>query len=367
MKFICEKGKFFDAIQNTSKAAATKSPIPALEGILLTLEENQLVITGYDLDIGIKTEIEVVGKEDGEIVLSARLINDIIRKMPNGEISVSANENCMVNLNSGDVEFSIMGLSSNDYPVVPSVNPETSFTMSQAALKSMIGQTLFAIATTDTKPVHMGSKFEIINNVLNVVSVDGVRMARRQEPVVFNDIAFVVPGKTLSEIQRMLEDDGDKNVTMCIDRNQISFQIGSYIIISRLLDGDFINYNNVMNFSCETLATVNCREFIDTLERTLLLISDKHKSPVKCEFNSETLSVSCTTALGKINDKINIEYNGSQLSIGFNAKYMLDALKNSETDQVKILLSGALSPIKIIPMQGESFSFLVLPVRLKNE
>lgn len=367
MKFICEKGKFFEAVQNTAKAAAGKSPIPALEGILLTLEGNELTITGYDLDIGIKTNIDVVGKEDGEIVLSARLINDIIRKMPSGDISVEADEKCMVNLTAGDVEFAIMGLSSNDYPIVPSVNPETSFTMPQASLKSMIGQTLFAIATTDTKPVHMGSKFEVIDNVLNVVSVDGVRMARRQEPVIFSNIGFVVPGKTLNEIQRMLEDDSEKTVTMCIDRNQISFSIGSYVIISRLLEGDFINYNNVMNFTCDTWATVNCREFIDTLDRTLLLINDKHKSPVKCEFNGDTLSVSCTTALGKINDKINIEYNGNPLTIGFNAKYMLDALKNSDSDQVKILLSGALSPIKITPMQGESFSFLVLPVRLKSE
>ncbi|MGN0688396.1 MAG: DNA polymerase III subunit beta [Oscillospiraceae bacterium] len=365
MKFICQKDILLNAVQTTAKAAAGKSSIPALEGILLELEGNNLTVTGYNLDIGIKTEIQVNGIESGNIVINARMAGDIIRKMPSDEITFSCDSNNMAVIVSRDTEFSVMCMSADDYPVVPQVNPETSFSVPQKIIKSMINQTKFAVAVTDTKPALMGCKFEITDNILSVVAVDGVRIALRQEPVVYDNIEFIVPAKTLDELVHILEDDNDKNITFCIDKNQISFSTGNYIMISRLIDGEFIQYRNHLSCNDEVFAEVNCREMINMLERSMLIINEKNKNPIRCELNGDTLSMSCTTGLGKINDKIAVKYSGQPIIIGFNAKYMLDAFKACDSDSVKLIMSSSVAPIIIKPLSGSEFTFLVLPMRLK--
>ena len=365
MKFSCQKEVILSAVQTTSKAAAGKSSIPALEGILLELEGNSLTVTGYNLDIGIKTDIEVNGIESGNIVINARMAGDIIRKMPSGDITFSCDSNNMATITSRETEFSVMCMSADDYPVVPQVNPETSFSVPQKMIKSMITQTKFAVAVTDTKPALMGCKFEINDNILSVVAVDGVRIALRQEPVVYDNIEFIVPAKTLDELVHILADDNDKNITFRIDKNQISFSVGDYIMISRLIDGEFIQYNKHLVCSDNVYAEVNCRDMIDMLDRAMLIINEKNKNPIRCELNGDTLALSCTTGLGKVNDKINVKYNGQPITIGFNAKYMLDAFKACDTDSVKLIMSSSVAPIIIKPLAGTEFTFLVLPMRLK--
>lgn len=365
MKFSCQKETILGAVQTTSKAAASKSSIPALEGILLELEGNTLTVTGYNLDIGIKTDIQVNGIESGNIVINARMAGDIIRKMPSGELTFSCDGNNMATIVSRETEFSVMCMSADDYPVVPQVNPETSFSVPQKMIKSMIMQTKFAVAVTDTKPALMGCKFEICDNILNVVAVDGVRIALRQEPVVYDNIEFIVPAKTLDELTHILADDNDKNVTFCIDKNQISFSVGDYIMISRLIDGEFIAYKNHLVCNEEVFAEVNCRDMIDMLDRTMLIINEKNKNPIRCELNGDTLSMSCTTGLGKINDKMTVKYSGAPVTIGFNAKYMLDAFKACDTDSVKMIMSSAVAPIIIKPLSGNEFTYFILPMRLK--
>lgn len=365
MKFIVQKSDLYNAVINTAKASSAKSTIPALEGIHFDLSANTLTLTGYDLDLGIKTSIEVDGRTDGAIVVNSRLASDLFRKLPEGNISFEVDAKNMVNILAGDVEFSIMGMSEDDYPSIPIVNPEKSFKLPQASLKEMINQTLFAVAVNEIKPVHTGSKFDIIDGELNVVSVDGVRMAIRREKVDFEDISFVVPGKTLNEISRMLEDVADKEVILCVDRNQISFEIGNYTVISRLLEGDFINYENSLSFESDIVAKVNVRELSDSLERAMLLINEKHKSPVKLEFEANVLKISCASSLGRVNDSIKIDYVGAPLKIGLNAKYMLDAVRHSNCDMVRIMLVSSIKPVKVLPLEGDSFTFLIMPMRIK--
>lgn len=365
MKFSCQKEIILGAVQITSKAAAGKSSIPALEGILLELEGNNLTVTGYNLEIGIKTDIQVNGIESGNIVINAKMAGDIIRKMPSGDITFSCDGNNMATIVSRDTEFSVMCMSADDYPDVPQVNPETSFSVPQKMVKSMISQTKFAVAVTDTKPALMGCKFEINDNILSVVAVDGVRIALRQEAVVYDNIEFIVPAKTLDELVHILADDNDKNITFCIDKNQISFSVGDYIMISRLIDGEFIPYRNHLACNDNVFAEVNCREMVDMLERSMLIINEKNKNPIRCELNGDTLSMNCTTGLGKINDKITVKYSGEPIVIGFNAKYMLDAFKACDADSVKLIMSSAVAPIIIKPLSGNEFTYLVLPMRLK--
>ena len=365
MKFTCQKEIILSAVQTTSKAAAGKSSIPALEGILLELEGNNLTVTGYNLEIGIKTDIGVNGIENGNIVINARMAGDIIRKMPSGEITFSCDGNNMATITSRETEFSVMCMSADDYPVVPQVNPETSFSVPQKMIKSMINQTKFAVAVTDTKPALMGCKFEICDNILSVVAVDGVRIALREEPVVYDNIEFIVPAKTLDELVHILSDDNDKNVTFCIDKNQISFSVGDYIMISRLIDGDFVNYRNHVNVQCNNYAEVNVREAVDMLERAMLILNDKNKCPIRCTLENDILYMSCSTALGTINDRMAVKYNGAPITIGINAKFMSDIFKACDTDMVKMAVFTPVNPIIVKPMDGNSFTHLVMPMHLK--
>ncbi len=366
MKFSAAKEIILEAFLTTAKASSAKSTIAALEGLLLELSDNKLTITGYNLEIGIRTEIPVENGENGSTVINARILCEIVRKMPSDILEFDIGENKTAVIKSGQTEFSIMCMRADEYPPVPQTGSVSGFSMPQQLLKSMINQTKYACATTDTKPALTGCKFEIENNVLSVVAVDGIRIALRQENVTYEDIDFIVPNRTLEELTHILSDEKDKNVTVCIDKNQISFEVGKYTMISRLINGEFLDYKKHLTCEGSVFAEVNCREIIDMLDRAMLVINEKNKSPIRCEFGSNSITMSCTTTLGKINDKINIKYNGEPITIGFNAKFLLDAFKACDTDKVKVILTGsAVSPVIILPMEGNSFTFFLLPMRLK--
>ena len=366
MKFSCAKDIILDAVMTVSKAAASKSTISALEGVLIELNENLLTITGYNLEIGIRTEITVQGSMNGSTVINAKMLCDIIRKMPTGIIDFDIEDGKAAQISAGRTEMSVMCMRADEYPPVPQASGEKGFTISQKTLKSMILQTKYACSVNDTKPALTGCLFEIDNNVLYVVAVDGIRIALRQEPINYENIQFIVPAKTLEELVHLLSDENDKKVTICIDKNQITFEIDSYTMISRLINGEFMDYKKHLTCEETIFSELNCREIIEVLDRAMLFINEKNKSPIRCEFNSDSLTISCSTTLGKINDKINIKYNGEPIAIGFNAKFLLDAFKAAEGDAVKMIMTAsAVSPVIIVPMEGRDFTFLLLPMRLK--
>lgn len=366
MKFSCAKETILNAVSATSKAASSKSTVQALEGLLLELEDNTLTITGYNLEIGIRTEIPVENGVNGSTVINARMLSDIIRKMPNGSLEFEIEDGKLAKISLGATELSVMCMRADEYPPVPQTGSDNGFSMPQKLLKSMIVQTKYACATTDTKPALTGCLFEIKDKILNVVAVDGIRIARRQEPIDHENTSFIVPARTLEELIHLLSDEKDKNVTICIDKNQISFEIDNYTMISRLINGEFMEYEK--HFVCDESITaeIKCREIIDVLDRSTLFINEKNKAPLRCEFNGDSLTMSCSTTLGKINDKINIKYNGEPIEIGFNAKFLLDAFRAAEGDTVKMILtSKPVAPIILVPMEGREFMFLLLPMRLK--
>lgn len=367
MKFKIERNTLSDALVNASKASSSRSSIPALEGVLINLKNGMITVTGYDLEMGIKCRIKPAEAiEEGEVVVNAKIFGEMIRKMPAGLVEISTENDVNVTLRSGSIIYNIVGVSGNHYPNIPELRNDITFYVGESMLKSMIRQTFHAIATNDIKAVHMGSKFHIENNVLSVVSVDGVRMAKRVEPVQYNDIDFVVPSKTLGELLRMLSDEeNDKQVAICIDRSQICFSKEDYMIISRILEGNFIDYNRIMNFEETFSAVVNTREFVSSLDRTLLLNTDRYACPVICVFENDELSIDIKTALGQMSDSLKVKYSGQKLEIAFNAKFMIDSLRNSECDEVKLDFTGPLSPIRIKPLGEESYIGIVLPVRNK--
>ncbi len=366
MKIICSKALLVEAVSNVSRAVCAKSPIPALEGILLKAEENQLQLTGYDLELGIVTTIEAKIEQPGEIVLSARLLLDIIRRIPGETVSCSTDDKYLATIRGGASEFTIPGLSAEEYPELPNVEQKSDFVIQQGTLKSMILQTLFAIATTDSKPVHTGSLFDIKDSCVTLVSVDGYRLALRREPIV-SDLTtqFIVPGKTLSEIAKLLKEEEEAHLV--ISQKHIVFRIGGYYVVSRLLEGEFLDYNAAIPKTSKTSVKVNTRSLTESVERTSLLISDRLRSPIRLAVTENKVQLSCSTTMGKAHDEVECEVSGETVHMGFNNKYLLDALKASDCDMIKLEINGALSPMRMIPLEGDSFLFLVLPVRVKND
>lgn len=367
MKFVCQKDLLVEAVSNVSRAVCAKSPIPALEGILLKAQEGQLQLTGYDLELGIVTTIEAKTEQQGELVLSAKLLLDIIRRIPGETVSIVSDEKNLATIRGGASEFTIPGILADEYPELPNVEEKSDLVMKQGTLKSMIDQTLFAIATTDSKPVHTGSLFDIKNSCVTLVSVDGYRLALRREAIVSDlNTKFIVPGKTLSEISKLLREE-DEEAYLVVSQKHIVFRISGYYVVSRLLEGDFLDYNAAIPKISKTTVKINTRSLTDSVERTSLLISDRLRSPIRLVVTENKVQLSCSTAMGKAHDEVDCEVSGEAVSMGFNNKYLLDALKASDCDMVKLEINGALSPMRMIPMEGDSFLFLVLPVRVKND
>lgn len=367
MKFNCNRQKLNEAVVNVQKAVSSKSTIPALEGILIKTENNKIKLCGYDLELGITTSIEANIKEQGAIVLNAKLFSDIIRKMPEDNIYIETDEKLIAYIKSGKVDYKIIGISDTEYPELPSVTDINIIDIEGESLKSMIHQTLYAVSDKDIKPAHKGSLFEIANNTIKIISVDGYRLAIRTEQIEYKgEKSFIVPGKSLSEVEKLISDD-TKNVRLTVGDRHIIFKIEEYSIITRLINDDFMNYKAAIPKVHSTEVKVSTRKFTNAVERMSLLISDKLKSPIRCKIEEGLIKTSCNTSIGQAYDEFEAEINGADVEIGFDNKYFLDAMRFSETDEVKIQFNGTLSPIVILPSEGESFIFLVLPVRLKNE
>ena len=367
MKFTVNKSDITEAVSNIQRAVSTKTSIPALEGILLSATETGLELCAYDLELGITTVIPAFVMEPGKAVLSAKLFSDIVRRTPAETVTVSVDEKNMATLESGYSRFSIIGIPAEEFPELPKLSDSTQISLPGALLKSMIRQTLFAIAESDAKPIHQGSLFNMEKGVLDVVSVDGYRLAKRSEPIQFEeDLSFVVPGKTLSELLKLIKD-SEEPVEISAGRRHILFKIDNYTVISSLLEGEFLNYKAAIPPESQTEVVLKTREAIDSVERVSLLITDRLKSPIRCLFDNNEVKLNCTTSMGRASDQLDVEMTGQSVEIGFNNRYLLEALRNTECDEVKVQLGGPLSPMKVVPKEGDSFLFLVLPVRLKSE
>ena len=368
MNIVCDKALLSSAIDGVSKAVTLRSSIPALEGILLKAEGFQLTLTGYDLEMGITTTIEANVRQAGEIVLSAKLLGDMVRRLPSGEINIYTNESGNATIKGGVAEFDILAMSASDYPDLPTPGADHTLTIRAGMLRGMIEKTLYAVSQDDKKPAHTGELFAIEEDKLTVVALDGYRLAIVERPVqAEKHIRIILPAKTLTEVNKLLGDDED-DVHISANRRFVVFNSGNYTILSRLIEGEFLNYANVIPNGCKTRVVLETRDFIDTIERASLIITERLKNPLRILFDaSGKVTVRCQTNLGKVVDEFSAQVEGDPVEIGFNNRYLLDALRNARCEKVVLELSGPLSPVKILPEEGEDFIYLVLPVRFKND
>lgn len=367
MKFSCEKALLQAAISTTSRAVSPKSSIPALEGILLEAGSD-LRLTGYNLETGIRTIVPADIREEGTLVLGARLFGEIIRKLPDDIVTFQA-ENYMVNIKCGMSEFNILGTDPEEFPELPTVEYQNSLILPQSKLKAMISQTLFAVSDNESRPIHTGSLFEVDGNGLTIVSVDGYRLALRHEAIDKKEgaetFSFVVPGAALSEVEKICSD-VDEPASVTQGARHVMFKVGDTMLVSRRLEGEFLAYRQAIPRNNTIHVEGDTRALLSSIDRVSLIISDKLKSPLRCVFDSNLLKISTKTAIGDAYDECPLSGDGGGLEIGFNNKYLMDALKASPADKVRLELTTGVSPCVILPTEGEeNFLYMVLPVRLK--
>lgn len=369
MKFTCNTKELSTACNNVIRAVSSKVTIPTIEGILIECGSDTLSLTGYDFEFGINTILSVDVVEPGAIVINAKVLCEIIRKLADENVTIETKGNS-VSIISGAAQYNITGIDADEYPELPSVNGGIPLEFNQQLLYSMILQTLFAVADNESSnPVYTGLKFEIKENKLTLIGVDGYRLAIRNEVINYEgeNLTFIVPKKTIRELIKLLDLEDDKNISIRIGRRHIVFEVENYSIISRLLEGDFLDYNSAVPKTVQTTVLINTNDAINCIERTLPVIENNQKNPIRCLFDGDQMRVSTVSSLGRVVDYTHANTSGDRVEIGFNSKFVLDALNASDTDEVKIELNGPVSPVKIMPINGENFLFLVLPMRLRNE
>lgn len=365
MKINVLRTDLANSVSNVSRAVAAKASIPALEGILIKAYDQQLSISGYDLEIGMTTTIEATVQQPGEIVVSAKLFAEIVRKLPEEIVCIETDERMITYITSGNAEYQIVGMSSVEYPDLPIFEETNSIEIKGDLLKEMIRQTVYATSDNMAKPIYTGSLFEIKDKIFKIVAIDGYRMAIRQENVDSDiDSKFVVPGKTQQEVLKLIND--DSNVNISIGQRHIMFKINNYSVISRLIEGAFIDYNTTFPKETKTEVVVNTRKIINSVDRMALLNNDKIQTPVRCYIINDEIRLSCSSAVGKANDVISAPVMGEEVEIGFNNRYLLDAFKNIDCDEVKILLNGSIAPMVVKPIKGDDFVSLIVPMRISK-
>ena len=369
MKFTCEKALLVNAISLTARTVAQKSTIACLEGILIRAGLT-IQLTGFNLETGITVHVGAQVQEAGACVMPARLFFDIIRKLPDEEVSVSVDDELHVSIRGGVSSFRITAMDADDYPDLPDVNSEKGVAMPQNALREMIGGTIFSVSENQARPVHTGCLMEVEENSVTMVAVDSFRLARRtyfsEEPF-RQKMKFVVPASGLKEVEKILEDT-DEPVRFTLGTKHILFEIGDATLVCRILEGEFIDWRRVVPANSETILTANVAELTSCIERVGLIVSEKVKSPVRCVFGDNVADFRTSNTIGTAHDTCPVAGNGGELEIGFQCRYLLDALRAVPDEEVTLELQNGLSPIVFTPCDKNkpTFAYMVLPVRLRS-
>ena len=368
MRFTCEKSMLVTGLNITGRTVAQKSALSAIEGILCRAGVG-LSLTGYNMETAITYQIDAEVTDAGACILPARLFGDIIRRLPEGPVTVVVDDNYKVSIRAGYASFTISAEAADDYPELPDVGSGRSIRIPQTALKELISGTIFAVSENQGRPIHTGVKFEVEDSTVSAIAVDGFRLARRtyhtEEPT-GRTLSFVVPAQGLKEVEKIATD-SDADVAFTLGTKHILFQMGCATLICRLLEGDFLDWRRVVPTNCPVKLVANVGELASSIERVGLIVSEKYKSPVRCVFSDQVLLLRTNTTIGAAEDRCTISGDGKELEIGFNVRYLADALRAIPSEEVVLELTNGLSPIVLTPVDDkQDYAYMVLPVRIKN-
>lgn len=371
MHIHCNQDLLVHNISIVSKAVSSKTTLPILEYIILINDQHGFRMKGFDLQLGIESSnIECTSIKTGVIALKAKIFFDIIRKLPKGKIEIIVDDNNKTTIKSNRSKFEITGMEIDDFPELPVVTKENTFSIVSNTLKLMIKKTLFSVALTENRPSLTGECFDVEDNVLSIVGVDGYRIAHIFEKINGqNNFTAIIPGRTLDEVSKIISPDEKETVTLSFSARHVLFETKECKIISNLIEGEFIKYKQMFTKDYKTKITVNRTKLLEALDRTMLIstssISDNKRSPVKLDIKDKQVVITSNAEDGNCYEEVPLNLEGDVLEIAFNPKYIIDAVKTIEEDNVNLFFTSSLSPCII---KGETLlnqKYLILPLRVK--
>lgn len=368
MRFVCTKENLEAAVSIVQKAVKTNSTVPILDGILIQAEANSVKLTGYDLETGIEADVESDVSDTGSVVVNSKIFGEIVKNLPESMVEIKANDRNQLSIESGSAVYNIKGNSSDSFPKIPIIENADKIVLSQAVLKKMITKTIFAVSKDDTRQSLTGCCLESDGSTITMVAIDGFRMALRRESVgtEFPIMNFIIPGKALNESAKIFDGKSDEEeVIIYSSDNHLLFDIGNVRVVSRLIQGPFVAYNTIIQKNPKSVMTVNRKSLLDAIERaSLIILNDERRCPVQLSMtDSSTLVITADTEAGTLREELDASIEGDIIDIDFNSRYLIDALKNIDDESVNIEFNGGQGPCIIVPCEGNSFVYLVLPIR----
>lgn len=363
MKIICTKSNLAKGVGIVAKAVPSKTTMPILECILIDSTTDIIRLTANDMELGIQTEIEGEIIERGMIAIDARIFSEIVRKLPDNDIVIETDENLQTTIVCEKAKFDIAGKPGEEFSYLPMIEKEDSIEISQFTLKEMIRQTIFSISDSESNKMMTGELFEIKDSVLRVISLDGHRISIRRMELKneVSDKKLIVPGKTLIEISKILSGEAESMVNISYTNNHIVFEFDDTIVVSRLIEGEYFKIDQMLSSDYETKLRINKKELLNCIDRATLLIKEGDKKPIIINIQDEVMELKIKSQIGSMNEEIEIEKEGKDLLIGFNPKFLIDALRVIDDEEVTLYLMNAKAPC-FIRDDEESYIYLILPV-----
>lgn len=367
MKLSFSKSNLLNGINIVLKAVPAKTTMSILECILIDATTGDIKLTGNDMELGIETKVEGSILERGKIAIEAKLFSEIVRKLPDSEVIIESDDKYNVSITCEKASFKIAGKSGDEFSYLPMIEKNGHISLSQFTLKEVIRQTIFSIAPNDTNKLMTGELFEVFENELKVTSLDGHRISIRKVTLkdTYPKQKVVVPGKTLIEVSKILSGDTDKDVIIFFGRNHIMFEFEDTLVVSRLIEGEYFRINQMLSGDYETKMTINKKDFLESIERSVLLIRENDKKPIILNLQNQILEMNLTSMMGTMKEEILVHKQGKDIMIGFNPKFLIDALRVIEDENVDIYMVNSKAPCFIRDEQ-QNYIYLILPVNFNR-
>ena len=363
MKIICSKSNLVKGVSIVSKAVPSKTTMPILECILIDATTDIIKLTANDMELGIETIIEGEIVKKGMIAIDARIFSEIVRKLPDNEVVIETDENLQTTITCEKSKFNIPSRAGDEFSYLPYIDKNETITLSQFTLKEIIRQTIFSIADNDSNKLMTGELLQIEGNMLRVVSLDGHRISIRKAELKDNYASkkVVVPGKTLMEVSKILSGEVDNEVIISFTNNHIVFEFDNTVVVSRLIEGEYFRIDQMLNGDYETKVHINKKELLSCIDRATLLIKEGDKKPIIMNISDESMELTINSVIGSMNEDISINKNGKDLMIGFNPKFLIDALRVIDLEEIDMYMLNSKSPC-IIRDEEDTYTYLILPV-----
>ena len=363
MKIVCNKSDLLKGVNISLRAVPTRTTMSILECILIDATESEIKLTSNDMELGIETVIEGEIIERGKAAIDAKFLSEIIRKLPDSEITLETDDNYVATITCEKSVFTITGKDGDDFSYLPYIERDNSIVISQFDLKEVIRQTIFSIGDNSNNVIMTGELFEVTDNELKVVSLDRYRVSVRNVKLnnTYENIKVIVPGKTLNELVKIIPGDAQSEVTVYFTTNHIVFEFDNTVVISRLIEGEFFKINQMITKDHESKITINKKEFLDCLDRATLLVKEGNKKPVILDITDGSIKINIVSPIGKMNEEIDIEKEGKDIKIGFDPKFIIDALRVIDDEVVTMYFMNSKAPCTIRDEESK-YIYLVLPV-----